>query len=234
MRNIWTITKKELGRYLISPLGYVFAGLLIIVCSWLYWNEVFLAGQANMQSFWAAFGFLASIFVPAISMGLIADEKKNGTWEILKTAPVSESEIIWGKFLGSSLYLLIVIGLCLPTVVTLKILGRPDSGLIVGGMIGTWLLCLAYLALGIFMSSLTSQAIVGFLGATVILVLNSLMGQEIVLMRIPVFFREIVSGLSLSWRTGKFATGLIELSDVVFLISWILIFLWMANHEKDN
>lgn len=225
MRNIMTIAKREWLNFFINPTGYIFAGLLLIITNWMFFGDFFLLGQADLKQYWSVMVFLFSIFVPAIAMGLIAEEKKNSTWEIMLSMPVNEKQFVLGKFFGSALYLLFTIGLSLPVIVTVLVLGKPEVGIIVGGMIGTIFLALSYLALGIFMSSLSNQPIVGFLGSTVALLLNNLMGQDVFLSRLPSGIRSLFESLSLNFRSAKFGTGLVELTDLVFFISWIVIFL---------
>lgn len=225
MKNIITIAKKEWRNYFSSPVGYVFAGLLLVVVNWLYFSNFFIAGEADLNPYWSNFALLLSLFVPAISMNLIAEEKKNSTWELLLSLPITEKELVLGKFLGCSMYLLFSILLSLPVIVTVYFLGKPELGLILGGFIGIFILSLAYLSLGIFMSSLSSQAIVGFLGSAAALIINSLMGQEVVLSRVPVIAKDFIGGLSLNYRSANFSSGLISVNDLLFFISWIAIFL---------
>lgn len=237
MKDILTIAKKEWQSYFTSPVGYVFAALLMVIVNWMYFGDLFVAGQADLRSYWSLMAFLFSIFVPAISMNLIAEEKKNSTWEVLLSLPIREVELVLGKFLGCSLYLLSVIAMSLPAVLTVYVLGKPDAGPIIGGYVGIILLGLAYLSLGMFMSSLSTQAVVGFLGATVTLMINNLLGQEAFLTRMPIILRELVGGLSLSLRSARFSSGLIEIGDLVFFLSWIFVFInltviWLKMRDK--
>ncbi len=228
MNTISIIAKREFKNYLISPLGYVFTGLLLLVANWMFLGDLFVMGQANMSPYWSVLVFLFSLFIPAISMGLVADEKKNGTWETILSLPVSENEMILGKFFGSTMYIIFSVLLSIPIAATLFIFGSPDIGVILGGYIGVLLLAMAYLSLGIFMSCLSNQSIVGFLGATVFLVLNNFLGQGSFLMKIPGGLRFIVGGLSLSWRSAKFSLGLIEAGDLLFFVSFVFIFLTLS------
>lgn len=228
MKNIITIAKKEWKNYFTSPVGYIFAGLLLVVVNWLFFSNFFLGGQADLDPYWSNFALILSLFIPAISMNLIAEEKKNSTWEVLLSLPIDEKELVIGKFLGCALYLLFTLLLSLPVIVTVYVLGKPDLGLVFGGFVGILLLSLSYLSLGIFMSSLSNQAIVGFLGSSVILLINSLMGQEVLLSRIPIFAKDFVSGLSLNFRSANFSSGLISINDLVFFASWIVIFITLT------
>ncbi len=223
MKKIMILTKKELLNYASSPLGYLFAAVLMVVVNWLFFNDLFLINQADLKNYWGSLTFLMSIFVPAISMGLLADEKKNGTWETILSLPISEVELVVAKFLGSMIYLLLVLAMAIPTIVSVALLGRLDVGLVASGVVASWLLIGAYLATGILMSSLTEQSIVAFLLTTVALLLNNLLGQEVLLSRLPPFIAQVLSGLSLSWRAGRFWSGLLEISDLVFFGSWIII-----------
>jgi ABC-2 type transport system permease protein len=224
MRNIWIIAKKEWRYFFTNPLGYIFAAVLLLVCNWLFLGDLFLIGQADMKPYWGVMIFLLSIFVPAIAMGSIADEKKNGTWEVLLTAPINETELVVGKILGGMMYLTLVIGLSAPITLTLLLLGRPDIGTIVGGYIGSLLLSWAYLSITVFMSSLTGQAIIAFLSSTVILLVNNLLGQSIISSKMPGFLGDLAINLSLGNRSAMFSSGLIEISSLLFFGSWIAIF----------
>lgn len=228
MKRVWLIAKKEWSNYFYNPLGYIFAALLLVVANWLFMSDVFLLGQADLRPFWGTISFLFSLFVPAISMGLLADEKKNGTWEVLLALPISEIELVVGKFLGSSLYLLFVIGLSLPIVITMFVLGNPDMGVMAGGALGTCFLGLSYLAVGLFMSAVTGQAVTAFLATTVLLILNNLLGQEMLLARTPGFLKGFLANISLAARSAKFTTGLIEIQDLVFFVSWITVFILLT------
>jgi len=228
MRNIITIAKKEYRSYFLSPVGYIFAGLLMVISGALYFNDLFLLGQADLKPYWSVQGFLLSLFVPALTMGLIADEKKNGTWEILLSLPINHFQVIIGKFVGCAAYLIYVLLLSIPTVITIYILGKPDIGPAIGGMLGILLTSLAYLSLGLFMSSLTSQSIIAFMGTAIALVINNIAGQEFLLIRLPTFLRNFIGGLSLGFRSEKFSSGLIEMNDLVFFASWIIIFLTLT------
>lgn len=237
MKNIVTIAKKELLGYFLSPVGYIFAGLLMVVCGSLFFNDLFLSGQADLRPYWGVMGFLLSLFIPALTMGLIADEKKNGTWETLLSLPIGHLQVIVGKFVGCLIYLVFVLLLSTSTVVTVFLLGKPDLGLVFGGIFGLLLMSGVYLSLGIFMSSLTTQSVVAFLATSIVLILNNMMGQEFLLVRLPPLFRDIVGGLSLAFRSSKFSSGLIEIGDLIFFVSWIVIFLTLATlslRSKDR
>ena len=225
MKKIYLLSKKEWQNYVFNPLGYIFAGLLLLVSNWLFTSDLFLLGQADLRPLWSTMNFLFSLFVPAISMGLLADEKKNGTWEVLLSLPITEIELVLGKFLGSCMYLVAVVGLSLPMMITMVMLGQPDIRIMVAGFLGACFLGVAYLAVGIFMSAVSGQAVVAFLTTTVFLIINNLLGQGMVVGRLPDWMGKILTNVSLAARSSKFSAGLVEINDLLFFVSWIIVFM---------
>lgn len=228
MNKINIISKRELSNMFINPVGYIFAGILLIVCNWMFFSDFFINGIIETKSYWNLMVFFFSLFIPAITMNLISEERKNGTWEILISTPIDEKEIILGKYFGVIKYLLLIFLFSLPTLLTVFFLGKTDIGIIISGALGTLVLAAAYTSVGIFMSTLSNQPIVAFLGSTIILMINNLMGQEVLLSRSPLFLRAILESLSLKFRSAKFGNGLFEISDLVFFISFITIFLILS------
>lgn len=225
MKIIKAIAIKEWRGWWTSPTGYIFAGLLLIVANWLFFNDLFILGQADVGPLFATLAFLLSIFVPAVTMGLLSEEKKTGTWEVLLTNPINEWQMVAGKFAGVAAYLASIITMLIPAMATVYLLGRPDYGPMISQWLTTILLAWGYLALGLFMSSLASQPIVAFMLAALTLILNNLLSQEMVLSRIPGQWREMVAGLSLSFRAERMGGGLIEFNNLLFFVSWIAVFL---------
>lgn len=223
MKNIWLLAKKELATYFYNPLGYFSAGILIVLANWLFFKDIFLINQASMMSYWSTATFLLSLFIPAMTMGLFADEKKNNTWEILNTLPIKIKDIVWGKFLGCGLFVLFTLFLSLPAAITLLIIGKPMIGLLIGGYLGAILMSLSFLSLGLFVSALFEQALVVYLVTSVILVLNSFLAQF-----------KYFTDISLAYRSIKFANGLIDIGDLVFFISWIIIFVSLSILIKSR
>lgn len=223
MKKIWLIAKKELATYFYNPLGYFAAGIVIVLANWLFFKDIFLINQASMISYWSTATFLLSLFIPAMTMGLFADEKKNNTWEILNTLPLKTKDIVWGKFIGCSLFILFTLILSLPVVVTLMIMGKPMIGLLIGGYLGAILMSLSFLSLGLFVSALFEQSLVAYLVTSVVLVLNSFLAQF-----------KYFTDISLAYRSTKFANGLIDIGDLIFFVSWIIIFVSLSILIKSR
>ncbi len=228
MRQILTIAKKELLISLTSPVGYIFAGLLISVCGWLFFKDLFVSGVADMSTYWQSLSFLLVIFIPAISMNLISEEKKNSTWEVLLTLPIEERSFVLGKFLGSASFIAGVFCLIIPAMLSLGWLGNPDWGVMIGGWLGNLLLALAFLSFGLMVSSMSNSPIVAFLISVVVLLINNLIGQEVVLSRVPLWLKEVLSEISLANHAYSFSSGMVRIVDVAFFASWIAICLMIS------
>ena len=229
MRKIWAIAKKEIIAVWGNPTGYIFAAILLLVVNAIFFNDLFLSRVADMQLYWRLMTYLLSLFVPAIAMGLIAEEKKSGTWEVLLALPVKEGQMVVGKFMGYALFTLASISLSVTAIVTVLWLGRPDVGLVIGGFWGTVLLAWSYLAIGIFMSSLTTQPIIAFIATTIVLLVNNFMAQDIFTSRLPEAVGRFAGELSLAARSANLSQGLVEVKDITFFVSWIAIFLILTS-----
>ena len=162
MKNTSTIALKELRAYLTSPMAYIVTGIFLVLTGTFFttylastqYNDTSIKGFLNTGS------ILILLFAAVLTMRLIAEERKMGTWELLLTAPVRDSEVIVGKFLSS---LGILVGMLILTLyypILLEIFGDPDWGPISTSYLGLFLLGSASLAVGIFASSLTSNQIV--------------------------------------------------------------------------
>lgn len=221
-KTIRVIAKKELMGLMYSPLGYVLMGLMAMLAIWLFMGDLFMMGSADVTPLVTSMAFLLSVFIPILGMGIFADEKRSGTWENLVTWPVSEGQIVMGKFLGYGVYLILSVGLVVPAMASLMVAGYSEAGVIATNTI--MLLVLAWCFLGVTMvaSSLTNQPMVAMGVSVVALLINNLMGNASITSRLAPEMSWILSQLSLSWRTQRLGNGLIEADNIWFLVSFIL------------
>src|SRR4030065_835384 len=126
MNKIWTIARRELGIFFNSLMAYI---LLVVFLgftgafTWLFMMDVFLYNQASMQSFFGVAYWSFFILIPAITMRMIAEEKKSGTLELLLTKPITDWQVILGKFTGTLILVGIALALTLPYYITIFFLG---------------------------------------------------------------------------------------------------------------
>ena len=168
MNKIWIITKRELSSFFDSLTAYVmiilFLGLSGLF-TWLVGSNIFVMGQASLNVFFGIAFWSLFFFIPAITMRMIAEENRAGTIELLTTKALSDTQIVVGKFLAALILVVIALLCTLPYYITISQLGNIDDGAVIGGYFGLILLSAAYISIGLFASSITTNQIVAFLVA---------------------------------------------------------------------
>lgn len=227
MNHVWVITKKELRSYFNSPLAYIFIDVFLVLTAWLFFQNYFVVGQADMRSYFGLIPWIFLFLVPAITMRLWAEEKKMGTVEILLTMPVKDVHIVLGKYFASLLFLAIALALSFMIPVVVLWSGPADLGVIIASYVGTVFLGGAYVALGIWISAFTDNQIIAFILSIVAAFLFFIIGQMFVLQTIPDFLVPIFQFLGLGTHFDSIARGVIDTRDILFYLSFIGFFLFL-------
>jgi len=213
--------------YFNSPIAYIFIAVFLIVSNWMFFNTFFLQGQASMRNYFILLPWIFLFLNPAITMRLWSEEKRSGTIEFLLTLPITDWQAVLGKFLGSLAFLTISLLFTLTIPITIMSLGNVDLGPIIGGYLGSILMGAVYLSLGGFISSLTKNQIIAFIGAVVIAFIFFILGTDFVVMTAPQFSQPILKFLGLSSHFDNIARGIIDTKDIIYYISFIWLFLWL-------
>lgn len=162
MQNTLTIAGRQFRGYFNSPVAYIVVCVVLLALGFVFWPPFFLMGHASVRQMWNILGILLILAAPAMTMGLVAEEKRSGTLELLITMPVREGEVILGKYLAA-LGLLGVLLLCtLPYPISVSMLGNLDWGPVFTGYLGIFLQGAAMLAIGMAASSFTDSQIIAF------------------------------------------------------------------------
>ena len=233
MKNIWIIAKREFQTFFDSLVAYIllvaflgFAGFF----TWLYGNDVFVRGQTDLRIFFAIAPILFTIFIPALTMRMIAEEKKTGTLEVLLTRAVSDWEVIAGKYLACMMLVGIALFFTLPYYLTVAWLGPIDHGATIFGYIGLLFLGSAFTGIGLFASSITENQIEAFLlGLIICLCFNFIF----------TFLADAFSGLAselmnyLDFRAHfeSIARGVLDIRDLIFFTAMTLLGLILAESQ---
>lgn len=225
--KIYILFKKELMGYFNSPIAYVFIAVFLIVGNWLFMNSFFIIGQASLRNYFAFLPWIFLFLAPAVTMRLWAEEKKSGTIEFLLTLPLTAWQIVWGKFLAALIFMLIALALSLSLPISLSMLGNLDWGATIGSYLGALFLAGSYLALGLFISSLTKNQIIAFIISLVASFLFFIVGADFVVASAPQLLQPVMNFFGLSSHFYNIAKGVIDTKDIIYYLSFIFIFLWL-------
>ncbi|MBU08040.1 MAG: hypothetical protein CME13_08720 [Gemmatimonadetes bacterium] len=255
MRNLWAIYTKELRSYFVSPVAYVIAGVFLFLSGYLFRNilmqfnfwciqfsqraQFMQGGMPNLNlnemvvtQFFGVMDFIWLLVVPMLTMRLLAEEKKNGTMELLMTSPISTVEILLGKFLACLTLYMTIVALTLVYCGILELYGDPDWGPIWSAYLGYLLLGGTFIGVGMLASSVTENQIVAVLlafGALLTLWLidwsASFAGPTAA---------KVLQYLSIIQHLQDFQRGVIDTSDVVFYLSFIFFSLFVTTRVLES
>lgn len=223
MRPIWTIAKRELSAFFDSLIAYIIIGLFLGFSgffTWLYSNDVFIVGQASLQTFFSVASWTLFFFIPAITMRMIAEEKKTGTLELLLTKNVTDRQVVLGKFLAAFLLVGIALSATLIYPITIANIGNLDNGAVICGYLALILMSMAYTAIGLFASSITNNQIVAFMLALFIGLFFHIIFR-VLAYNFTGFFGELFDGLSLMSHFESISRGVVDSKDLVYFASII-------------
>jgi len=231
MSQVWQIFKREFAAYFATPLAYVFIVIFLFAMGafTFYIGRFYDNGVADLGVFFSYHPWLYLFLVPAIAMRLWAEESRTGTIELLLTLPVPLWETVVGKFLAAWAFTAVALALTFPIWITVNYLGHPDNGVIVAGYIGSLLMAGGYLAIGSCLSATTNNQVIAFVVTVVVCFLFTISGAPLVLD----FFRawapqvliDAVSSFSFITHFSAITAGVLDLRDLIFVLSLIALFL---------
>lgn len=233
MRQIWTISNRELQSFFDSLMAYImiiaflgFSGFF----TWLYGSDIFFVKQASLQSFFQIAYWTLFFFIPALTMRQFAEENRAGTIELLLTKPVSDWQVVLGKFLSTFILILVALALTLPYYITVANLGPIDHGAVLTGYLGLILMSAAYISIGIFTSSVSSNQIVSYLLALFIgiffqIIFSLLSGN------FGGTIGAVLDYLSVSSHFDSISRGVIDSRDIIYFFT--IIFLGLILTEAN-
>jgi ABC-2 type transport system permease protein len=223
-----TIARREVGSYFYSPIAYVTMTLFLLASGGLFWRDFKPGEPAVMRTIFEWMVWLLVLVVPMLCMGLLAQEWATGTVETMFTAPVSETDVVVGKFLGSMAFFFVLLIPTLLYVLMLRLYSHPDYGPIFSGYLGIVLVGALFIAIGLFCSSLTRSQVVAAVSAAAILFIVTIVpwwaGSEATLSS---FWRK-VADQGVFTRYTDFSKGVIDIGHLVFFVSTTALFLFLT------
>ena len=215
---MFAVFKKEIKSYLLSPIGYIFIGLFLIMFSTFFFLTIFQSQVLNFEYLFYNGATILTFITPVLTMRMFSEERKNGTEQLVMTSPRSITSVVLGKFLAAAVMILITEAFTLMYFFILKYFGEPSLTVALSTLFGFFLLSLAYISFGMFASSLTENQII----ACVLTI-----GIFIVMWFLP-GFNENLSMFSLIQMFDKFPTGVISISEIITFVSFALLFILLT------
>ncbi len=236
MNRVKTIFKREIGYYFNSLVAYIFIDVFLIVTGILFFTGFFEIGQADMRGFFALLPWVFLFFVPAVTMRLWAEERAAGTMEVVMTLPVKDWEVMMGKYLAALAFLIIPVALSFPLALICVRAAEvpPDMGPIWGGYIGAILLGAAYLAVGIYFSSLTDNQIIALIITIVFLAVLLLIENDVFLMKLPKLVQPFFAFVGLGGHFQSIGRGVVDFRDILYYLSLIFFFLFLTMRSVES
>ena len=237
MKNILAVCTKELYTYFVSPIAYFVCFVFIAISGFLFSSILITyssqggTGAAVMGTLFGNMAIILLFFTPVLTMKLFAEERKSGTIELLLTSPITDGQVVLGKFFASISLMLIMLGLTLLFPFLTQRFGHLDVGILLSGYLGVILISAAFLALGLLMSSMCKNQLVAALTSFGILITLWVIGT---LSTRGGAITNFLSYLSLSEHYRNFARGVIPLKDVVYYISFTSVCLFATFKSIES
>ena len=226
------IMKRELATYFTNPISYIVTGLFLIITGVMFFTTFFLQNRANMRNFFSLLPILFSFFIPALTMRLYSEEKKSGSIETLMTLPVTELQVVTGKFLAAFISSAIMLAPTLLYLVSILFFGKPDIGPIIGGYIGAIFLCAAFSAIGVFASSVTKNQLTAFFVAFMICIVLTMIDAFLIFLPAPIV--SLLQFMSANEHFTSISRGIIDTRDLIYFISLTALFFCLTVKTQEN
>ncbi|MEW6261603.1 MAG: ABC transporter permease subunit [Thermodesulfobacteriota bacterium] len=250
MSKTWSIYKRELRVYFSSPIAYTVIGIFLVIAGYFFYSSlayyVLISYQAMRNPFVEGLNLMDMVLtplfgnvsvvmmlmLPLLTMRLLAEEKKSGTYELLFTYPVRDIEVLLGKYLAALTVFSLMIGLTGLYQFILWALGVSEPGATLAGYLGLFLMGAAFLALGLFISSLTENQIVAATVSFGGLLLFWVAGWSAATVNPP--YNQVFEYLALIKHLANFAKGVVDTADVAYYLCFTFLFLFLTRRSLES
>lgn len=227
MRNVGTLTQRELSVFFYSPIAYVVITVFLVVTGIFFISDNFLPGaEASLRITFGNYLPVILVFVvPMLTMRLLSEEFRGGTIETLMTAPVSEADVVLGKFCGTLVFYLVMLATTLLHVILVAAYGPLDVGLVLCTYVGLILLGALYISVGLFFSACTRNQVIAVVCSFVLLAVLTFLANYLAREQ-EGNLRVVLQHLSIMTHFQDFARGLFDINHLVFFLSTTALFLF--------
>ncbi len=221
------IMKRELSAYFKSPIGYVFIAVSFLFSGFFFWYFALSVGSTDISYVFLGMFYVYMIFVPVLTMRLMADENKQRTDQLLLTSPVGLMRLVAGKFLSA--YIVFMLGdiVLLIYGVVMSFFAAVNWAIIFGNFVALALIGAIFVSAGLFVSTLTESQMVAAIGSIAVNVALALINVVATVVPVQVI-SDVIKQLSVFDRYYEFTTGIFSLSGVIFFLSAVVIFLFLT------
>ncbi len=224
--------RREFKAYFTSPIGYIVIAAFFLM-SGLFFTQLIAYGYADMRNLFSSMYTVIMFIMPVLTMRLMSEDKKIKTDQILLTSPVTITGIVLGKYFAA---LLVYIVATLSTVVQCIVVAMfavPEWGVMFTNYIGMLLLGATFIAIGMFISSLTENQVVSAIGAIAAAIVVTIMDTILPKISIP-FLASFLSDATFSTRYNDFMNGVMNFSNIIFFLSIISVFLFLSGRVLER
>ncbi len=232
MNKVIPIFRREMFAYFYSPMAYIVIAVFLMLTGWFFTSQVFLANDSSLRSVFSVIPFIFIFFAPAITMRLMSEERKSGTIELLVTMPLSDWEIVLGKYFAGLGLLVVALFFTLPYAITIIALGNPDMGMMVTGYLGLVLMGASYISVGVFASTISKNQVVSFIIAFMIIFVLFLLDKFLPVM--PSYLVPLLQYLSIDYHYNNIGRGVIDTRDILYYLSLIVFMLSLAKLSLES
>ena len=232
MNKIFALTKKELHGLFSSPVAYIILIVMLSLFNIFFFLSIDQNREVSLRDVFQLMEFMLVFFIPLLTMRLFSEEKSNGTMEFLLTAPLTHTMIVLGKYFSMLIFFSLLIGLTVIYYLIVEYFGDPDPFSMLSGYIGIWLEGAFFIAVGLLVSSWTSNQIIAAMVSY--LILFSLYFATSFTQYVNGNAQHLLIQLSTHTHLENFAIGIITPSDVVYYLAGILLCLVLTRLSIDN
>ncbi len=226
-----TVLCKELRQYAATGTPYlVIAGFLVLAAVWFFWFYDFLAAdEASLRGYFAAFPVLYIVIIPALTMRCWVEERRAGTLELLRSAPLGDRAIVLGKFAGVMSIMALTLALTLAVPMTVVPLGAFDSGEIVAEYLGAVLLASASVALGMLVSCRLRSQVAAYVSTLLALVVLNAAHQVPLFVNLPAGLADLLRAVSLEYQFRGFTRGVLDTGAMGYYLVLTVLALYLCE-----
>jgi ABC-2 type transport system permease protein len=232
VRHVVTIGARQFRSYFNGPVAYIVICIVMLTLGFFFWKTFFLFGRASAREMFRWLGLILVFALPALTMGLLAEEKRTGTIELLITMPVTEAQVIVGKFLGVFGLYAVLLAMTIFYPISVSTLGDLDWGPVLSGYVGLLLQGSAILAIGLMASSWTNNQLIALFVALTLSVFFWVLDKFLPLL--PTNAASVLEWLSFDYHFQSMARGVIDLRDVLFFVSVTVFALALAFRALES